>query len=328
MSRVRALTILAGLLAGIGVLAYAAAWMVLPVEGEADESPPIVRALASLALAGAALAGLLTLAALSGAATLFGFGWAVLACGVIFLLGAVLAWPLLRPVWVLLPMIAAFVPAVAIATSGMHIAPQAGVLAVAPAVPGDIPAGGYETGLGDLLVDLRGFEASPGSDIPLRLTTGTGRTVVAVPRNRCFNLDVRYRLSQAGPLLSRPFGGNAGTATFYGQSQPAQEGHYIRISNVRDAPTLRITFSSKGGSLWLRDYPSFVGPLYQPAWPDTLELPPTPGEINWDWDVSNRSKANLKRWRAWRARAAATRHQIAVLTRGACARSTTATIAP
>jgi phage shock protein PspC (stress-responsive transcriptional regulator) len=323
VGQVRALFVVAAALAGFGVLAYAACWLVLPTDDETDESPSLVRGMASLALLAAATAGLATLAAAAGGVTLFGFGWAVAVAAAVFLVGALVSWPMVRPAWVLLPLAAAVVPGVVVAASGVRIAAQAGVVVAAPRALEDMPAAGYRTGLGDLLVDLRDLRAPADATIPLRLDTGTGRTVVALPRNRCFNLDVRYRATSAWPLNrildgSRLGSGSIGTF-FYGQSQPANAGHWTRAAADPHAPTLRIDYTAVNGSLWIRDYPAATGPLYEPYWPSMVRAPASPGALRWAWRNEVHRPAVQRRWRRWRKEAARFDHRMKALVKGSCA---------
>ena len=329
VTQVRALFAVAAVLAGLGVLAYVACWLVLPVD-DADESPSLVRAIASLALVAAAAAGLLALATAAGTATLFGFGWAVVVALAVFLVGALVAWPVVRPAWVLLPLAAVALAAVAVAVSGVRIMPQAGLVVAAPQTPDDIPAGGYRAGLGDLLVDLRQFEAKPREQVALRLDTGIGRTVVALPRDRCYDLDVTYRTGQAGADAVRGFlasfdwrwqrAGGLERVFFYGRQQLASRGRWTRESDDPQAPTLRIDFRSVDGELWLRDYPASTGPLYEPDWPGNVRRPISPGDRRWAWRRDRHTPEVRRRWRAWRQEVRRFAQRVAVLQDGACAR--------
>ncbi len=205
--QVRALFVLASALAGLGVLAYIACWLVLPHDADDGTSPSLVRGMASLALLAAAGAGLATIAVAAALTTVFGFGWTVAIAGAVFLAAALVASPVVRPSWALATLVAAIVPAVAVAASGVRIKPQAALVTQVPVAVSDIPRDGYRAGLGDMLIDLRDFKAEASSTVPLRIETGTGRTVVALPTDRCFNLDVRYRTSKGWPLtrpLARP----------------------------------------------------------------------------------------------------------------------------
>lgn len=278
VGQLRALFAVATLLGGLGLLAYAACWLVLPTDAE-EESPSLLRGLASVALLGAALAGLGTIALLAGLATLFGFGWAVAVAVGAFLLGALAFVPAARPGWVLLPLLAAALPAVAVAVSGTEVAAQAGLRSERPERVEQIPRDGYETGLGDLFVDLRRLRAAAGETIPLTLDTGIGQTVVALPRDRCFNVELRYATDGGVGLRMlralRSFGegftfdpneGGGGAVNLFGDWQSG-DGAWSTVDVDRRAPTLRIDYRSLGGELYLRDYPRDVNPLDMPWWP-------------------------------------------------------------
>lgn len=322
--QVRALFVLATVLAGIGVLAYVACWLVLPLDRDEESSPSLVRGMASLALLAAAAAGLATIAVAAALTTLFGFAWAVAVAGGVFLAAALVASSVIRPAWALATLVAAIVPAVAVAASGVRVEPQAGLVTRAPATLDDVPTGGYRTGLGDLLVDLRGFDPPAGSVVALPLHTGTGATVVALPRDRCFNLDIRYRSSEAWPLtkpLSRRTQKRA--VRFYGVAQPLA-GHWLRTTADPHAPTLRIDYTAVVGTLTVRDYPPTTGPLYDPGWPDLVAPPPTPAMLRWAWRDPARPAASRRRWRLWHQRFARFERHVAALRAGACPRASAA----
>lgn len=275
VGQLRALFVVTALFAGLGVLAYAACWLVLPSEQD-DESPSLLRGVASVSLLLAALAGLATIGLLAAAATLFGFGWAVVVAAAVFLAGALLAWPATGPAWILVPLVAAVLPAVVVAASGVRIDAQAGLVQEQPLTPREIPRDGYRAGLGELFVDLRGFRAPPDAIVPLRLETGLGRTVVALPRDRCFDLDVTYETGTAGWSLVRRLSqglrgwgplASAGSVHLFGEWQPSEAGRWTRRSDDPHAPTLKVDFRSVDGDLWLRDYPVGAGPLHQTDWP-------------------------------------------------------------
>jgi phage shock protein PspC (stress-responsive transcriptional regulator) len=318
--QVRALFVLATVLAGIGVLAYVACWLVLPLDSDDDASPSLVRGMASLALLAAAGAGLATIAVAAALTTLFGFAWAVAVAGAVFLGAALVASSVIRPAWALVTLAAAIVPAVAVAASGVRISPQAGLVIRTPATRADVPAGGYRTGLGDLLVDLRSFDAPAGSVVTLPIHTGTGATVVALPRDRCFNLDVRYRSSEGWPLtrsLSRR--ADERGVRFYGVSQPLA-GHWLRMSDDPHAPTLRIDYTAVVGTLTVRDYPRPTGPLFDPGWPDYVAPPPSPDTLRWAWRDPARPASSRHQWRLWRQRLVRFQRHMRTLRAGACAR--------
>lgn len=275
VAQLRALFVVAGLFGGLGLLAYAACWLVLPSDAD-DESPSLLRGVASVALLVAALAALATLAAAAAAATLFGFGWAVLFGLAAFFAGALVVLPATRPAWVLLPLVAVALPAVVVAASEVRLHPQAGLQTVRPLTAAEIPAGGYRAGLGELFVDLRGLRAPRDAVVPLKLDTGLGRTVVALPPDRCFDVEVDYATGTVGwdavrsaveRVRSRSTFRPAPLVLLYGRPQPGRSGSWRRRSDDPHAPTLRVSYTSLGGELWLRDYPNGIGPLYQVDWP-------------------------------------------------------------
>ena len=321
VAQVRALFVLSSVLAGAGVLVYIACWLVLPLDEDRGERPSFVRGLASLALLAAGVAGMTTIAAAASLMAVFGFGWTVALAGGVFLVAALVASPVVRPAWTLAVLAAAVVPAVAVATSGVRVEPQTGLVTGAPRTVADVPEGGYHVGLGDLLVDLRRFEAPAGSTVPLRLETGTGRTVVALPRNRCLNLDIRYRTSKGWPLtrvLGRPAQRGA---VFYGDGLPPA-GHWRRRSNDPHAATLKIDYTAVVGTLIVRDYPMTTGPLYDAEWPENVAAPASPGAIRWAWRETVHKPSVQRRWRIWRKRMARFQRDLDRLRAGACARHT------
>lgn len=277
VAQLRALFVVAALFGGLGLLAYAACWLVLPTDAD-DDSPSLLRGLASVALLVAALAGLATLAAVAAAATLFGFGWAIAVALAAFLLGALLLLPSVGPAWVLPPLLAAALPAVVVAASGVRVLPQAGLVTERPQTVAQIPADGYRAGLGDLFVDLRELRAAPGEVVPLQLETGFGRTVVALPRDRCFEVEVRYEAGVGGwesirsvaasvrwrsPVRSRP-----SVVLFDDSTRLGGSGAWRREVARTHVPIVRIDYRTVGGDLWVRDYPRGVGPLADPWWSD------------------------------------------------------------
>jgi phage shock protein PspC (stress-responsive transcriptional regulator) len=321
VAQVRALFVLSSVLAGAGLLVYVACWLVLPLDEDRGERPSFVRGLASLALLAAGVAGMTTIAMASSLMAVFGFAWAVALAGGVFLVAALVASPVVRPAWTLAVLAAAVVPAVAVATSGVSVEPQTGLVTHAPSTVTDVPKDGYHAGLGDLFVDLRRFEASAGSTVPLRLDTGTGRTVVALPRNRCLNLDVRYRASNGG-ALSRVLGRHrAQLALFYGENLPLA-GHWRRRSKDPHAATLKIEYTAVAGTLVVRDYPLTTGPLYDARWPENLRAPPSPGNLRWAWRKTVHKPSVQRRWRIWRERMARFQRDRDRMRAGACARHT------
>src|SRR3954469_970294 len=110
----------AALFAGLGALVYAASWLILPAEGE-NGAAAGQRGIVVLAQACGTLIGLGTLGVLGAVATVFGFGWIVVALAAAVLLGTQAGWARLGPAWALLPIGALVLPSVALAVGGVLI---------------------------------------------------------------------------------------------------------------------------------------------------------------------------------------------------------------
>jgi len=321
--QIRLLVVFASALLGLGVLVYAAVWLVLPAE-DAEQSPPLVRAVATLALVAAATAGLMVLGAIAAAATLFGFGWVVAVAAGVLLVTGLVAWPAVRPAWVLLPLAGLAAAVVGVAATGLRLKPQTGVVLGAPRTPAEVPAAGYGAGLGDVLVDLRNLRAPARSRVPVSVRAGTGRTVVALPRDRCVDVDLRYRTARASWAGSRALDGlgiAAPAVAVYGRAQPGASGRLVRRSRDAAAPTVVLDVEALRGSLVVRDYPRLTGPLFDSDWPSNVAPPESPGAHRYAWRETVRTRANRARWRAWRAEVAAFERTQKRLRRGACATS-------
>ena len=88
--------------------------------------------------------------------------------------------------------LALMLPAAGVQLIETRIDPSFGTLIAAPRTAADVAPGGYTRGYGPVLVDLRQFEAAPGSTTRIAARSDDDRVVVALPRDRCFDLDVRY----------------------------------------------------------------------------------------------------------------------------------------
>jgi hypothetical protein len=140
---------------------------------------------ATVAIAGAAAAIGVTL-------TVFGLGGIVLVLvGLLTLTGATIWRRGMLPLAVIA--IAVALSSTWAARSEGSLERSHGMLIVQPKHPGDIAAGTYRRGVGPVLVDLRRFNAPQGSTTRIAARADAGKLVVALPTNRCFNLDVRFR---------------------------------------------------------------------------------------------------------------------------------------
>jgi phage shock protein PspC (stress-responsive transcriptional regulator) len=298
--RVRAAFVLTTPILGLGALVYVACWLIVPAEGE-DGAGTGQRGVVLLAEACGALLGLTTLAVAATAATVFGFGWVVVALAGALLLGALVTWPRIGPVWALLLIGALVLPAAAVAMTGLRIEPQTASITVAPRTVADLPARGLRSGLGLLQLDLRHTALPATGTIPLRIDAGVRRTLVALPHDRCVHVEIRQHpapfAARVGSVLS-----GAGTldtpgATLFGRVRHENLITDARRGARRPGPTLRLDFSSAGGGLVVRDYPDAVDPRWTPDWPG-YEVFPEPKP-----DTQGlREKKARRLLRAWQAR--------------------------
>ncbi len=90
--------------------------------------------------------------------------------------------------------VALALPAAAVQQIETRIHPSAGALIVSPRAPGDVSTTAYRRGFGPILIDLRDYRAPDGSITRVAARADDARVVVALPHDRCFNLDVRYRV--------------------------------------------------------------------------------------------------------------------------------------
>jgi phage shock protein PspC (stress-responsive transcriptional regulator) len=293
---------LAALVGGIGVLVYLACWLIVPAEGETGDRPG-PRAIASLVLACAGLVGLATLAVLAAAATIFGFGWLVVLAGALVLGGTLASWRRLGPAWALLPIVALVLPSAAVAAAGLHLAPQTESLRYAPASAADIPRGGYESGLGPMLVDLRRTALPASGTVHLRLDGGIRRTIVALPHDRCVPVTVRFAVHDFPLRAASALLGTTRSSTeirLYQHLQFGGSGVLNTLDEPGRGPHLAIDFTSSGGDLTVRDYPLRHDPENDPGWPGfTYVAGPRPTRAR---TSPTTREAMLRAWRRQLAR--------------------------
>lgn len=308
------------------------------VASAASVLPPV--AVAVVALVGAAV-----LAALCGALVLFGAGLVVVVA--LLVLGVVLLVRRRRTTpWLLVPLLATAVPAVAVAVSGERVAAQRGVELHAPLTADEIPKGGYRTGLGEQLVDLRSLDLPAGRTITVKARSDLARTVVALPRKVCWNLDVRWRTGDAwlpgvkpksrisglDPAGRRDDGWLGRTRTdsyfrpvqgriaIFGRVHRESRGHWTSRVSDPAAPTVRLDLRSLGSTFAVRDYPNDVGPLGNVTWPLRLTPPASPAERRAAWSRPGKSRRSAREWRAYRKDRAAFVRRAAALMDGGCGR--------
>jgi phage shock protein PspC (stress-responsive transcriptional regulator) len=311
VARVRLGFALAAVVVGLGVIVYLAAWLILPGEGDDGGQRGIVL----LAQACGALLGLATLAAAGAAATVFGFGWAVVAVAGAVLVGVLAGWARLGPAWALLPVGALVLPSVALAVGGLHVDPSSRPRTLTPRTLTDLPPQPLRSGLGILTVDLRRTELPERGTVRLRIEAGVRRTLIALPHDRCVHVtvdqhDLPLALRVGGVLVGERFG----------QTSPQIFGRWrssaYSTSRRRPGPVLAIDFSSAGGELVVRDYPNDVDPGYHPDWPGfpvfLEERPDTTGLSRAE------GKRLLREWRTRRKQQERSKKRIDALMGGPC----------
>lgn len=311
--------VVAALIGGLGIALYLACWLIIPADGgrEARQGPGEAVVLAQ---ACAGCAGLAALAVVGAVAAVFGFGWVVFGLSAAVLIAVLLGWRRLGPAWALLPVAALTLPAIAVATSGLRLAPQAGRSALTPRTAQVLRSTVYRSGLNTMLVDLRKTTFPATGTVPLRIDAGVRRTIVALPADRCVRVVVNYHVN---PFAARF------TALLTGRTSPIFSDLvlfgrlFVRSPPAARAPTgvpgpvLDIDFSSQGGSLYVRNYPTTVDPDAQPDWPGfqvhVERRPDTRG-------VPHRAaQALLRHWRSRRAAQLANARMIDSLLPGPCA---------
>jgi phage shock protein PspC (stress-responsive transcriptional regulator) len=315
VATLRAGFVLTTALAGLGALVYLACWLIIPAEGEAGAAARgaggrvAPRAITSVILGCAAIAGLATLGLVAAAATVFGFGWFVVVVAGAILLGALASWSRLGPAWALLPVSALVLPSLAIAASGVHVTPQVGDRSFAPRTYADIPRRGYESGLGTMVVDLRGTRLPSGEDT-ITIHGGLRRTTLALPHDRCLAVDVDYHVHPFAARAASVLTGDADpyeSVTAFGTEHFGHAGRIVWPDrDVHARTTLHVRFDSSGGSLLLRDYPDDVDPQANPDWPGfPYAVEARPGVVGLDREERAREIAD------WRVRVRQERRQAA-----------------
>ncbi len=147
-----------------------------------------------------------TVAALIGAAaTTFGLGGLALAAVALTTAAGVTIWRRAMLPLAVISVCGAGATAWA-AQSPERLDRSAGTLRIAASDPGGATRMQARRGVGDVLVDLRRFEAPAGSVTRIAARADAGHLVVALPPEKCVNLQVRYRaldLSGAPRLVSQ-----------------------------------------------------------------------------------------------------------------------------
>lgn len=275
--RVRLGFAVTGLLFGLGVLVYIAAWLIFPAES-VDGVTKGQRGIVLLAQLCGALLGLATLSAAGTAATLFGFGWVVVALAGAILVGTLAGWAKLGPSWALLPIGALVLPSAALAVGGVQVDPSTSSVTYTPRASSEIDDRTYKSGLGLLTLDLRKTQLPESGTVDIKVRAGVRRTLIALPHDQCVRVrvvahDVPNLLQLGGLLAGRGTTATPSPVLFNGPGRVVDDQPPTAITftgpedPVRPGPTLAIDYETAGGELVVRDYPDDVEPRSYPDWP-------------------------------------------------------------
>jgi hypothetical protein len=285
------------------------------------------------------------LAVASAVISLFG-GVAAVAVALAVLAVVLLRWRGRTGGWLALPLLAVAIPAVAVAATGERVAAQHGVRVHVPLTPEELPREGYRTGLGEQLVDLRHLTIPAGTTTTLKARSDLDRTVVALPRDACWNLDVRWRTGslwlpgteeqrwiQGLDARGRYIDGWSrrrrdawwqrtleGRIALFGRVRRESSGRWVSRVAGPDAPTLRVELHSAGSSFVVRDFPDGVGPLRNPTWPMTLTPPASPAQRRAAWSTPRRSPEAARAWKRYAVQRSAFATRSRTLLDGGCER--------
>jgi phage shock protein PspC (stress-responsive transcriptional regulator) len=180
---VRIAFIVGAFFGGAGVIAYGAAWLLVPSDdgaGRGSDAAGVARRLgigvAMLVLTGVAVVAGFWGAASGGATTV---AVVVIAAGGLLVIGAFTGG--MR--WLILPALALALSAGAVAAGNIDVRGGTGERVYRPATGEDLRAS-YKLGAGHLLLDLRNTKLGPG-DHRVHLKLGLGQAEVLVPSNVC-----------------------------------------------------------------------------------------------------------------------------------------------
>ena len=283
----------------------------LPAGVETRFDASVWRLLVAIALT---VAAMLIAAELGGLLATFGLAGVALALAVVALIaGLLIGRRLMLPIG--LAAAALTLPAAFVALHHHRVARSAGLLTVQPAASSEIDQHTFRRGAGSVFLDLRKMTTRPGETITVSARADTGRVVVALPHDRCFNLRVRSRTLPGPTRVGRTMMKIAGIApastddsddfvsafatrrpdrpilelpprslVAFGELITARE--WQRSADTPDAPTLILDLAGAGTST-VRDYPDAVGPLTPTlgtfdeqvgtrSWPAAVRLPQPP----------------------------------------------------
>jgi phage shock protein PspC (stress-responsive transcriptional regulator) len=183
------------LFGGIGALAYLLLALLVPTDGEPDlaqrlggrlQSRGLWRGLATIAIVLVAVAGLIALTGASAVVVALGWGVpigiAVIGIGALLVIAARGSG---AARWLILPGVAIAIGAGVASASDLNFRGGVGDREYQPLSAREIPADGYDFGLGRLVVDLRQLDWQKEPVVRLNLHLGGGQANVFVPADVC-----------------------------------------------------------------------------------------------------------------------------------------------
>jgi phage shock protein PspC (stress-responsive transcriptional regulator) len=317
---IRAAFVVGALIGGLGIALYLACWLIIPVAGGGEDHPGPSGAVV-LAQACAVCVALAVLAAVGAVATVFGFGWVVVGVAAVILVGVLVGRPALGPAWALLPVAALALPALAVAAGGLRLSTQVDASVAAPATASVMERHMYRSGLNTMLIDLRHTALPASGPVTLRIQAGLRRTIVALPAHRCVHVVLHYDVHPLAARLTALLSARQSIFSdvvlfgrFYDQSSDT-----LTAPGAQAGPVLHISFSSQGGSLYVRDYPDALNAAIRPDWPGFhVSVEPRPDTRG---VPRKAAKRLIRNWRARRAAQQANARLVSALMPGPCGAS-------
>jgi len=182
------------LFGGIGLALYLALIIFVPSETADGTGQPQPRSFGRIALGiVVAIAGIIGLFFLAiGAAWAGATGSGALIALLVILIGAALVVAAFRggARWLILPALALAIPLGTVATADIEFEGAIGESTHRPQSVQAIPAGGYEHGIGQKVIDLRELGWTERSVVEVRAEQGIGHLLIAVPEDVCVDGDI------------------------------------------------------------------------------------------------------------------------------------------
>lgn len=180
---------------GLGVLAYLLAAILVPADDGAGNPAPGSRGHAAVRILGVAaliLIGIIGFGILvAGALFATGVGYGLVVVGTVVVLGIALIAASFGSGarWLIVPALALTIGVGVATAADLDLEGGIGSEEHRPLAASEIPADGYELGIGRLAVDLRGIDWTPEKVVHLDVRLGMGEAVVAVPSDVCVEAD-------------------------------------------------------------------------------------------------------------------------------------------